>query len=418
MLSIIDWAGACSDQRRLLLARPAQVNNQQVRDTVSSMLAAIRADSEAAARYAEQLDGYTGPRWVATKGAMAQLAPELQAALAQAAENISCFHQAQRPQAVSVATQPGVLCEQRWQPLERIGIYVPGGSAPLPSSVLMQAIPARLAGVDDIILATPGPVPDVILAAAALAGISQVLALGGAQAIGYMAYGDKPVVKIFGPGNAYVTEAKRQVALDGVAIDMPAGPSEVMVLADDNANPRFVAADLLSQAEHGSDSQALLVTTSNDLATAVNAALAELVPQLSRQQTVRQALAGSRIVLADSPAQMVSIANAYGPEHLIVQTDDAATLLGQLRNAGSIFVGAFSPESAGDYASGTNHVLPTYGLAKSYSSLGLLDFMRRYTVQTLSRDGLNTLAPTLCTLADAEGLDAHKLAVTIRLENN
>lgn len=418
MLAITDWAALSPQEQQQLLTRPAQKEGAGIRDTVSKILAAVRGEGDQAlGRYARELDSYEGSRWVATKDALTRIQPELRAAMEQAAANISRFHEAQRPPAVTVETQPGILCEQRWQALERIGIYVPGGSAPLPSSVLMQAIPARIAGVEDIILATPGPVPDVILAAAALAGIPQVLALGGAQAIGAMAYGDKPVVKIFGPGNAYVTEAKRQVALDGIAIDMPAGPSEVMVLADANANPRFVAADLLSQAEHGPDSQVLLVTTSQTLAEAVNKALAELSATLSRQAITLKALANSRTLVVKTEAELVSISNSYAPEHLILQLDNAQPLLGRLKNAGSIFVGAYSPESAGDYASGTNHVLPTYGLAKSYSSLGLLDFMRRFTVQTLSRQGLEALAPTLIALADAEGLDAHRLAVTVRLED-
>ncbi|EKE69109.1 histidinol dehydrogenase [Gallaecimonas xiamenensis] len=418
MLAITDWAALGPQEQQQLLTRPAQKEGAGIRDTVSKILAAVRSEGDQAlGRYARELDSYEGSRWVATKDALTRIQPQLRAAMEQAAANISRFHEAQRPPAVTVETQPGILCEQRWQALERIGIYVPGGSAPLPSSVLMQAIPARIAGVEDIILATPGPVPDVILAAAALAGIPQVLALGGAQAIGAMAYGDKPVVKIFGPGNAYVTEAKRQVALDGIAIDMPAGPSEVMVLADANANPRFVAADLLSQAEHGPDSQVLLVTTSQTLAEAVNQALAELSATLSRQAITLKALANSRTLVVKTEAELVAIANGYAPEHLILQLDNAQPLLGRLKNAGSIFVGAYSPESAGDYASGTNHVLPTYGLAKSYSSLGLLDFMRRFTVQTLSRQGLADLAPTLIALADAEGLDAHRLAVTVRLED-
>lgn len=418
MLTITDWAALGPQQQQQLLTRPAQKDSASIRSIVTDILATVRNQGASALdRYAKELDKYQGPRWVATKDALTSISPSLRQALEQAADNISRFHEAQRPQAVSIETLPGVVCEQRWQALERIGIYVPGGSAPLPSSVLMQAIPARLAGVEEIILATPGPVPDVILAAAALAGIPQVLALGGAQAIAAMAYGDKPVVKIFGPGNAFVTEAKRQVALDGIAIDMPAGPSEVMVLADENANPRFVAADLLSQAEHGPDSQVVLVTASQTLAEGVNQALEELTATLSRQAITLKALENSRTLLVKSEAELVAIANNYAPEHLILQLENAELLLGRLKNAGSIFVGAYSPESAGDYASGTNHVLPTYGLAKSYSSLGLLDFMRRYTVQTLSKTGLESLAPTLIALADAEGLDAHRLAVTVRLED-
>ncbi|WP_341503604.1 histidinol dehydrogenase [Gallaecimonas sp. GXIMD4217] len=420
MLSLYDCNELTAGQLDALLKRPEQSQSAELRAGVAAIIDQIRKQGDQALDgYARELDGYEGPRLVATKGALERISLALRQALEQASANIRRFHERQRPQALVVETAPGVICEQRWQPLSRIGLYVPGGSAPLPSSVLMQAIPARLAGVEEIILATPGPVDDAVLAAAALAGIAQVLALGGAQAIAAMALGTQslaPVVKLFGPGNAWVTEAKRQLGQQGVAIDMPAGPSELMVIADGTANAAFVAADLLSQAEHGPDSQVLLVTDSRDLAESVNTRLAKQLEALPRRAICEQSLAQSRALLVRDLDQGVRVANAYGPEHLILQTNQNERLLPGLRNAGAIFVGPFSPESAGDYASGSNHVLPTYGLARSYSGLGLLDFMRRYTVQTLSREGLKGLAPTLLALASAEGLDGHAQAVKVRLE--
>ncbi|SQA36665.1 histidinol dehydrogenase HisD [Vibrio harveyi] len=342
-------------------------------------------------------------------------------ALEQAYENIAKFHKAQKPQPIKVETQPGVVCEQVTRPIQKVGLYIPGGSAPLPSTVLMLGVPAKIAGCRKVVLCSPPPIADEILYVAKLCGIDEVYNVGGGQAVAAMAYGTETVSKvdkIFGPGNAYVTEAKRQVSNDfrGAAIDMPAGPSEVLVIADETADPDFIAADLLSQAEHGPDSQVVLVTPSPVLADQVTDAVQRQLKELSRADIAEQALASSLIIIAESLTQSVSISNYYGPEHLIVQTKNPRELLPLLDNAGSIFLGDWSPESAGDYASGTNHVLPTYGYTRTYSSLGLADFSKRMTIQELSADGLKNLAPTVVTMAEAEGLDAHKRAVTIRVE--
>ena len=301
------------------------------------------------------------------------------------------------------------------------GLYIPGGSAPLPSTVLMLGVPAQIAGCRKVVLCSPPPIADEILYVAKLCKIDEVYNVGGGQAVAAMAYGTESVAKvdkIFGPGNAYVTEAKRQVSNDfrGAAIDMPAGPSEVLVIADETADADFIAADLLSQAEHGPDSQVVLVTPSPVVADQVTEAVQKQLKELSRANIAQQALASSLIIIAESITQAIAISNFYGPEHLIVQTKNPRELLPLLDNAGSIFLGDWSPESAGDYASGTNHVLPTYGYTKTYSSLGLADFSKRMTVQELTADGLKGLAPTVVTMAEAEGLDAHKRAVTIRVE--
>ncbi len=342
-------------------------------------------------------------------------------ALEQAYNNISKFHKAQKAQPIKVETMPGVVCEQVTRPINKVGLYIPGGSAPLPSTVLMLGVPAQIAGCRKVVLCSPPPIADEILYVAKLCNIDEVYNLGGGQAIAAMAYGTETVTKvdkIFGPGNAYVTEAKRQVSNDfrGAAIDMPAGPSEVLVIADETADANFIAADLLSQAEHGPDSQVVLVTPSPVLADQVTDAVQKQLKVLSRASIAEKALASSLIIIAESLTQAVSISNYYGPEHLIVQTRNPRELVPLLDNAGSIFLGDWSPESVGDYASGTNHVLPTYGYTRTYSSLGLADFSKRMTVQELTADGLQLLAPTVVTMAEAEGLDAHKRAVTIRVE--
>lgn len=314
-----------------------------------------------------------------------------------------------------------VLCEQVTRAINTVGLYIPYGSAPLPSTVLMLGVPAQIAGCRKVVLCSPPPIADEILYVAKLCKIDEVYNVGGGQAVAAMAYGTESVAKvdkIFGPGNAYVTEAKRQVSNDfrGAAIDMPAGPSEVMVIADETADADFIAADLLSQAEHGPDSQVVLVTPSPVIADQVTDAVQKQLKELSRANIAQQALASSLIIISESITQAIAISNFYGPEHLIVQTKNPRELLPLLDNAGSIFLGDWSPESAGDYASGTNHVLPTYGYTKTYSSLGLADFSKRMTVQELTADGLKGLAPTVVTMAEAEGLDAHKRAVTIRVE--
>ena len=353
--------------------------------------------------------------------AAARLSGEMKQALQQAYDNIATFHKAQKQKTLRVETQPGVVCEQVTRPINSVGLYIPGGSAPLPSTVLMLGVPAQIAGCRQAVLCSPPPIADEILYVAKLCGIAEIYNVGGAQAVAAMAYGTESVAKvdkIFGPGNAFVTEAKRQVSNDfrGSAIDMPAGPSEVLVIADATADPDFIAADLLSQAEHGPDSQVVLVTPEPSIADRVADAIQKQLIELPRADIARQALGASLLIVADTLTQCISISNHYGPEHLIVQTRNPRELVPLLDNAGSIFLGDWSPESVGDYASGTNHVLPTYGYTRTYSSLGLADFTKRMTVQELSADGLQQLAPTVVTIAEAEGLDAHKRAVTIRID--
>jgi histidinol dehydrogenase len=340
--------------------------------------------------------------------------------MAVAVKNIDTFHTAQKLQTVDVETLPGVRCQQVTRPVASVGLYIPGGSAPLFSTVLMLATPARIAGCQKVVLCSPPPIADEILYAAKLCGVQAVYKVGGAQAISALAFGTDSIPKvdkIFGPGNAYVTEAKRQVSqrLDGAAIDMPAGPSEVLVIADSGATPDFVASDLLSQAEHGPDSQVILLTPDADMAKRVGEAVERQLADLPRADTARQALAASRLIVARDLAQCIAISNQYGPEHLIIQTRSARDLVDSITSAGSVFLGDWSPESAGDYASGTNHVLPTYGYTSTCSSLGLADFQKRMTVQELSREGFASLASTIETLAAAERLSAHKNAVTLRV---
>jgi histidinol dehydrogenase len=345
-------------------------------------------------------------------------------ALNDAAERISRFHQADRPLDGEVETAPGLTCRVQYQPLSPVGLYIPGGSAPLVSTVLMLALPARLAGCDEIVLCTPpgpdGRVVPEILAAASLCGVTAVFCVGGAQAVAAMAYGTASIprcVKIFGPGNSWVTEAKQQVSMDpmGAAIDLPAGPSEVLVIADDSANPEFVAWDLLSQAEHGPDSQVILLTDSTRLAQEVAAFACRFAGESPRRDILAQSLGASRIICLDDLQQAIRLSNDYAPEHLILNTANADELATRVMNAGSVFVGPWTPESLGDYCSGTNHVLPTYGWARSHGALGTADFMRRMTFQRADRAALARVGPTAETLAAFEGLDAHRMAVTARL---
>ena len=348
---------------------------------------------------------------------------ELKSAIRQAASNISAFHKAQQTPAVDVYTMPGVHCRRRVLPIRRVGLYIPGGSAPLFSTILMLALPAQIAGCEEIVLCTPcdrttGKVNPVVLYTAQLCGVRTIYKLGGAQAIAAMAYGTESierVFKIFGPGNRYVTKAKQMVSAQGTAIDMPAGPSEVMIMADDSARPDFVAADFLSQAEHGPDSQSLLVCRSQEFAEQVNAEIARQLALLPRADIATRSLANSRIVVFDDIDTMVAFANAYASEHLIIAMDDAWAVADRITAAGSIFVGHYSPESAGDYASGTNHTLPTMGLASAYSGIGLDSFMHAITYQELSQEGLNSLSNTIIRMAEAEGLDAHANAVKVRV---
>ena len=420
------WQSLSESQQDSVLERPAIAEGANITATVSGVIAKVRNEGDAALKeLTEKFDGVT-PESIRVRSeeiedACARLTPEMKQALEQAYRNIAKFHEAQKPQPIKVETQPGVVCEQVTRAINTVGLYIPGGSAPLPSTVLMLGVPAQIAGCRKVVLCSPPPIADEILYVAKLCKIDEVYNVGGGQAVAAMAYGTESVAKvdkIFGPGNAYVTEAKRQVSNDfrGAAIDMPAGPSEVLVIADETADADFIAADLLSQAEHGPDSQVVLVTPSPVIADQVTDAVQKQLKELSRATIAQQALASSLIIIAESITQAIAISNFYGPEHLIVQTKNPRELLPLLDNAGSIFLGDWSPESAGDYASGTNHVLPTYGYTKTYSSLGLADFSKRMTVQELTADGLQGLAPTVVTMAEAEGLDAHKRAVTIRIE--
>ncbi|AGV16020.1 MULTISPECIES: histidinol dehydrogenase [Vibrio] len=420
------WQSLSENQQDSILERPAIAEGANITTAVAEVIAKVREEGDSALIELTEKFDRVKPESIRVssqeiKAASERLSESMKSALEQAYANISKFHKAQKPQPIKVETQPGVLCEQVTRPIQKVGLYIPGGSAPLPSTVLMLGVPAKIAGCRKVVLCSPPPIADEILYVAKLCGIDEVYNVGGGQAVAAMAYGTETVSKvdkIFGPGNAYVTEAKRQVSNDfrGAAIDMPAGPSEVLVIADETADADFIAADLLSQAEHGPDSQVVLVTPSPVIADQVTDVVQRQLKELSRADIAEKALASSLIIISESMTQSVSISNYYGPEHLIVQTKNPRELLPLLDNAGSIFLGDWSPESAGDYASGTNHVLPTYGYTRTYSSLGLADFSKRMTVQELSADGLKNLAPTVVTMAEAEGLDAHKRAVTIRVE--
>ena len=420
------WKTLSPAQQADVLTRPALNDEADIGAVVKEIIAAVRSRGDEALRELSQRFE-RAPREqlrvseAEIEAACARLDDDIKSAIEAAISNIRTFHAAQVQPVVRVETQPGVVCELRTQAISRVGLYVPGGSAPLPSTVMMLAIPAGLAGCREVVLCTPSPASDEILFAARACGVEKVFAIGGAQAIAAMAYGTQSIPKvdkIFGPGNAYVTEAKGQVSRDwrGSAIDMPAGPSEVLVIADETANPAFIAADLLSQAEHGPDSQVVLVTPSRAIADGVDAELTTQLAQLSRAEIAKKALASSLTIVCENLPQACLISNEYAPEHLIVQTQEPRALLPRLENAGSIFLGDWTPESVGDYASGTNHTLPTYGYARTASSLGLADYQRRYTVQELSADGLRDLATTVTAMADAEGLTAHKRAVTIRMD--
>lgn len=422
---LIRWSTCSAAEQKALLTRPAIAASASIGATVKQIIEQVQTQGDSALiEFSQRFDKTTISTIRIAQDAVEQaelrLSDEIKAAMNTAIGNIRRFHEAQIPTVISVETQLGVVCQQVTRPIDAVGLYIPGGSAPLLSTVMMLGTPANIAGCRKIILCSPPPIADEILYAAKLCGISDIFQVGGAQAIAAMAFGTEsiPAVdKIFGPGNAYVTEAKRQVSQshEGAAIDMPAGPSEVLVIADSLANPAFTAADLLSQAEHGPDSQVILLTDNVDFAQRVINETEKQLAELSRANIAREALNSSRVIIADSIDQCIEISNRYGPEHLILQTRNADELVERIISAGSIFVGDWSPESAGDYASGTNHVLPTYGYTSTYSSLGLADFMKRMTVQKLSAQGLLGLATTIETLAQAERLTAHKNAVTLRV---
>ncbi len=419
------WQKCSTAEQAALLMRPAIAASDSISQSVSAILNQVKQGGDRALNELNLKFDNARLSQIKLNGddislAASRVDETLKRAMQLAVSNIDKFHRAQKQDVISVETQPGINCQQVTRPIESVGLYIPGGSAPLLSTVLMLATPAKIAGCSKIILCSPPPIADEILYAAQLCGVTEIYQLGGAQAIAAMAFGTESVPKvdkIFGPGNAYVTEAKRQISqrLDGASIDMPAGPSEVLVIADSSANPAFVAADLLSQAEHGPDSQVILLTPSEAVANAVSAEVDKQLSLLSRQAIAEKALQESRLIVTEDLKQCVTISNRYGPEHLIIQTANADELVEQITSAGSVFLGNWSPESAGDYASGTNHVLPTYGYTSTYSSLGLADFQKRMTVQKLSPQGLQAIGAAVELMAQAEQLTAHKNAVTLRL---
>ena len=415
-----DWAE--------LLRRPTQ-DVSTLFENVSTILKNVKANGDMAVlEYAEKFDHVKLDSLAVTeaeiKEAEAQVPIELKVAILLAQRNIYTFHKKQKFEGKKVETMEGVTCWQKAVGIEKVGLYVPGGTAPLFSTVLMLAVPAKIAGCKEIVLCTPpnkeGKVNPAILYAAQVAGVSKIFKAGGVQAIGAMAYGTESVpkvYKIFGPGNQYVMAAKQMVAMHDVAIDMPAGPSEVEVIADETANPKFVAADLLSQAEHGLDSQVVLVTTSEKLLEEVEYEVQHQLARLPRWQIAEKSLVNSKLVLVKDMEEAIELTNEYAPEHLIIETKDYMELAEKVVNAGSVFLGSYTPESAGDYASGTNHTLPTNGYAKAYSGVSLDSFIRKITFQEISREGIQNIGPAIEVMASHEQLDAHKNAVSVRLNS-
>ncbi len=429
-IEISNWNELDDATQATLLERPALQNDARIRDQVIPVLEQVRREGDAAIRRLTREFDHADLSTLRTsndeiESAIGALDSSELEAIELAINNVRRFHEQQVPRSISIETMPGVICERVSHPLNSVGLYVPAGSAPLPSAAIMLAVPAAIAGCPTRILCTPprrdGSADPAVLAAASMAGVTNIYKIGGAQAVAAMAYGTETVPrvqKIFGPGNAWVTCAKTMVSREngGAAIDMPAGPSEVLVLADADANAAFVAADLLAQAEHGQDSQVILLTTSAAFAEDVQMQIEDQLQTLSRAHIVHDALLNSRIIVVDSVETAVRLSNHYAPEHLILQIRNARAVLAEVRNAGSVFVGPWTPESVGDYCSGTNHVLPTYGYASTYSGLGVDQFMRYMTVQELSREGLREISSAVITLAGLEGLDAHAAAVSRRLE--
>lgn len=410
-----------------LLRRPT-LNTATLRETVLEVLERVRTEGDKAViEYEEKFDHVHLDSLTVSEEEFAEaekaVSIELKAAIMLAFNNIKKFHEAQKFESKPVNTLPGVTCWQKAVAIEKVGLYVPGGTAPLFSTVLMLATPAQIAGCKEIVLCTPpnreGKIHPAILYAAKIAGVNRVFKAGGVQAIGAMAYGTSSVpkvYKIFGPGNQYVMAAKQEVSLHDVAIDMPAGPSEVAVLADETANPIFVASDLLSQAEHGVDSQSMLITTSATLIRAVTEEVERQLEELPRKEIAARSLEHSKLILIDNMELAVEMMNRYAPEHLIIETKNYHELAEKIVNAGSVFLGAYSPESAGDYASGTNHTLPTNGYAKAYSGVSLDSFIRKITFQEITKEGIATIGPAIEVMAANEYLDAHKNAVSVRLK--
>ncbi|PZU23689.1 MAG: histidinol dehydrogenase [Stenotrophomonas sp.] len=427
-MNILDWNALDANAQARALTRPVQTVAAQTRDSVAGLIAQVRSVGDVVLReITERFDGVAPERFEVSEAefAAAELAvsAELRIAMQQAADRIDTFHRAGMAQPYSVETAPGVVCEKVIRPIARVGLYVPAGSAPLPSTALMLGVPAKLAGCREVVLCTPprkdGTADPAVLVAARLTGVHRVFKIGGAQAIAAMAYGTESVPscdKLFGPGNSFVTEAKQQVAQSGAAaIDMPAGPSEVLVIADAGANPAFVAADLLSQAEHGPDSQVLLLSDDAAMIAAVQDQVEAQVAQLSREAIARQALGASLLIKVDSIAQAFEISNRYAPEHLILALRQPRQWLDNVEAAGSVFLGDYTPEALGDYCSGTNHVLPTAGAARAYSGVSVASFQNQISVQAASREGIAGIGPCALTLARAEGLGAHANAVALRL---
>lgn len=416
------------DEWKSITARPP-VDTYQLQDTVHNILEDVRlGGDDAVKRYEKKFDNASLDSLIVTEDeineAVRQTPAGLLDALALAHDNIGKFHASQRMATKKVETAPGVECWQRSVPIEKVGLYVPGGTAPLFSTVLMLATPAKIAGCGEIVMCTPpgkdGTVNPAILAAAKIAGVHKIFKAGGVQAIAAMAYGTESiprVYKIFGPGNRYVMVAKQMVSLHDVAIDMPAGPSEVCVIADDTSNPAYVAADLLSQAEHGTDSQVLLITTSETLAANVESEMEAQLKTLPRHDIAAKSLENSKVVIVKDKDEAMALSNMYAPEHLIIATDDSFTLADMVVNAGSVFLGKYACESAGDYASGTNHTLPTHGYATAYSGVNLDSFIRKITFQHLTADGIRHIGRAVEVMADKESLYAHKNAMTLRIKD-
>ena len=429
MLNRYSWTALSAQQQEQVLSRPAVSRDEEFAQTARRIVTAVRERGDRALReFAQQFDGVALTELEVGQAefdaAEQTLSSQQIVAIRDAAGNIAKFHEAQLPQSVRVETVPGVTCERLSRPIKAVGLYVPAGSAPLPSTALMLGVPAKLAGCAETVLCTPprsdGTADPAVLTAARTCGVDRVFKIGGAQAIGALAFGTETVPKtdkIFGPGNAWVTAAKALVSSDplGAAVDFPAGPSEVLVIADQNADADYVATDLLAQAEHGPESQVILITTDAGLADRVRTAVDTFMEKLSRRDIISQSLGASSVLLVESLEEAFEISNRYAPEHLILQVSEPRAWLDRVQAAGSVFLGPWSPESIGDYCSGTNHVLPTYGLARSYGSLGTTDFQRAMTVQELTEDGLRHIGPIAETLARLEGLDAHALAVTARL---